>query len=106
VGKARGQPYNGATERFFDRVGSCFSNIHYTRMKGLPSTNTLAYYEHSLIMAVKSFITFGPGADAIKLFTVLMYCHSMRSLSLGVLKQFYSSINHGMAVNYHGKNVF
>ncbi len=47
-----------------------------------------------------------PGADAIKLFTVLMYCHSMLFLSFGVIKQFYSSINHGMAVNYHGKNVF
>jgi hypothetical protein len=31
----------------------------YTRqcLKGLPATNTLAYYELSLIMAVKSFIT-------------------------------------------------
>ncbi len=29
--------------------------------KAFPRTNTLAYYEHSLITAVKSFITLGPG---------------------------------------------
>jgi hypothetical protein len=29
--------------------------------KGWPVTKTLAYYEHLYIMAVKSFITFGPG---------------------------------------------
>ncbi len=27
---------------------------------GLPETKTLAYYENSLITAVKSFVTFGP----------------------------------------------
>jgi hypothetical protein len=29
--------------------------------KGFSATNTLAYYEHLLIAAIKSFITFGPG---------------------------------------------
>jgi hypothetical protein len=28
--------------------------------KGMPGTNTLAHYEHSYIMAAKSFITLGP----------------------------------------------
>jgi hypothetical protein len=31
--------------------------------KGLPGANTLAYYEHSLIAAVKSFITLGRGHE-------------------------------------------
>jgi hypothetical protein len=30
-------------------------------LKGLLGTNTLAYYEHSLIMDAKCFITFGQG---------------------------------------------
>ncbi len=29
--------------------------------KGLPETNTLAYYKYLLITAVKSFISLGPG---------------------------------------------
>jgi hypothetical protein len=30
-------------------------------LKGLPGTNTLAYYDHELITALKSFSTLGPG---------------------------------------------
>jgi hypothetical protein len=29
-------------------------------LKSLPETNSLGYYEHSQIMSIKSFITFGP----------------------------------------------
>jgi hypothetical protein len=35
VGKARSLPYSGASERFFNRVGSCFTNKHWTRLKRL-----------------------------------------------------------------------
>ncbi len=36
-------------------------------------TNTLAYYEHSLLAAVKSFITLGSGPiDINKLFSVVI----------------------------------
>ncbi len=41
--------------------------------KGLPATNSLAYYENLEIMAVKSFIAQAPGANVIKLFTALSY---------------------------------
>jgi hypothetical protein len=52
--------------------------------KGLPGTNTLAYYTQILITTVKSFITLTPGqsfplvillagANFIKLFTVVSY---------------------------------
>ncbi len=37
--------------------------------KGLPGTNTLAYYEHLQIMDVKSLITFAPGGNLIMLFS-------------------------------------
>jgi hypothetical protein len=39
--------------------------------KGLPGTNTLAYYENSLITDRKSFITLGPGGNVIKLFSFI-----------------------------------
>jgi hypothetical protein len=45
--------------------------------KGLPGTNTLAYYKHSQITAVKSFITMGISVDdnAIKLyFLTVNFC--------------------------------
>ncbi len=34
--------------------------------KGLPGTNSLAFYKHSQITDVKSFITLGPGVDGNK----------------------------------------
>ncbi len=37
--------------------------------KGLTKTNTLAYYQHLLIMDIKSFITLGPSVNVIKLFS-------------------------------------
>jgi hypothetical protein len=33
--KARSLPYSGAPERFFNRVGSCFTNRHWTRLERL-----------------------------------------------------------------------
>jgi len=36
--------------------------------KGLPGTNTLAFYEHSSIAEANSFITLRPGPNIIKLF--------------------------------------
>ncbi len=40
--------------------------------KGLPGTNAQAY-EYSQITDVKRFITSGPGANVIKLFTSVIY---------------------------------
>jgi hypothetical protein len=43
--------------------------VQATGLKGLPITNTLAYYEHSEITTSKSFITLGPvGINYTKLF--------------------------------------
>jgi hypothetical protein len=41
--------------------------------KGLPQTNTLAYYENSKIRVVKCFVTLAPGVKPIKLFTSVNY---------------------------------
>ena len=41
--------------------------------KGLPGTNSLAYYERSYLTAVKSFITLRPGPNVIKLFMSVIY---------------------------------
>jgi hypothetical protein len=35
LSKARRLPYRGAPERFFNRVGSCFTNKHKTRLERL-----------------------------------------------------------------------
>ncbi len=52
------------------------------------------------------FITFAPGANVIKLFTVVIYCHSMVIPSFSVIKLYYLGNYHGMAVNYHGIKLF
>jgi hypothetical protein len=35
VGKVRSLPYSGAPEMFYNRVGSCFTNIHYIKLERL-----------------------------------------------------------------------
>jgi hypothetical protein len=42
------------------------------------------------------------GASVIKLFTTVIYCHSMAIPSFFVIKLYYR----GMAVNYHGKKFY
>jgi hypothetical protein len=42
-------------------------------LKGIPRTNTLAYYELSYITAVKSFMTLSPGPTVIKLIISIIY---------------------------------
>jgi len=48
-----------------------------------------------------------PEANVIKLFTAVIYCHSMVISSFCVIKQYYDGNYHGMAVSnttviYHG----
>jgi hypothetical protein len=52
------------------------------------------------------FITLTPGANVIKLFTVVIYCHSMVRPSFCVIKLYYLVNYHGMAINYHGIKLF
>ena len=68
--------------------------------------NTLAYYDTATITAVKSFIVQAPGANVIKLFTAVIYCHSMVIPSFCVIKLYYLGNYHGMAVNYHSIKLF
>jgi hypothetical protein len=51
VGKARSLPYSGAPERFFNRVGSCFTNRHETRLE------RLAMDKHSSLL--RTFVNYG-----------------------------------------------
>jgi hypothetical protein len=50
-------------------------------------------------MALKLF---KPGPNVIKLFTAVIYCHSMVIPPFCVIKQHYLGNYCGMAVNYHG----
>jgi hypothetical protein len=43
-----------------------------------------------------------PGANVMKLFTVVIYHHSMVILSICVVRLYYPESYSGMAVNYHG----
>jgi hypothetical protein len=52
--------------------------------------------------AHKMLVKVTPGPNVIKLFTVVIYRHSMVILSLCVIKQYYRGNYCGMAVNYHG----
>ena len=47
-----------------------------------------------------------PGANVIKLFTAVIYCHSMVISSFCVIKLYYLGNYHEMAVNYHGIKLF
>ncbi len=57
-----------------------FANIRLS-WKGLPWTNTLAYYRHLYIVAVKNFYNMGPVANFIKLFCSIIYT------AMGILPQ-------------------
>ncbi len=46
-GQGQGPTLSRASERIFNRVGSCFTNKPRLSWKGLAGANTLAYYEHS-----------------------------------------------------------
>jgi hypothetical protein len=47
-----------------------------------------------------------PGANVIKLFAAVIYCHSMVIPSFCVIKLYYFGNYHGMAVNYHSIKLF
>jgi hypothetical protein len=74
VGKARGLQYIEEPERCYTWVGSDLTRKHFLLgWKGLPETNTLAYYKNPLITAVKSFEVHAPGVSIMKLFTSVIY---------------------------------
>ncbi len=61
--KGRSLPKSGTLERCFTQVGSGLTKNIRLSLKGLPRTNTSAYYEHSQFTDVNYFITFGPGSQ-------------------------------------------
>jgi hypothetical protein len=64
VGEARSLPYSGAPEKRFTQVALALPANIRLGWKGLPGTNTLAYYKTPKITVAKSFITLatGPGS--------------------------------------------
>ncbi len=66
VGKAEAYPSKAPFKWLHS--GASPTNIRLG-WKGLHETNTVTYYELSLITSVKSFKTLTPGANVIKLFT-------------------------------------
>jgi hypothetical protein len=60
VDKAKSLPQSGAPKWYFTWVGSFHTRNMTLSQKGEQRTNTLAYYEISLLADVKSFVTFAP----------------------------------------------
>jgi hypothetical protein len=61
----------------------------------------------SAVMQEKNrFVNTRPGANVIKLFTVVICCHSMVIPLFCVINLYYFGNYHGMAVNYHGIKLF
>ncbi len=65
--------------------------------------NTISGIIAQLVFHKKSLPS---GANVIKLFTTVIYCHSMVIPSFCVIKLYYLGNYHGMAVNYHGIKLF
>ncbi len=62
--------------------------------------NTLTYNSAILNSSAKRLIFQTPGANVIKLFTALIYCHFKVILSLCII-ELYCHVNYcGMSVNY------
>jgi hypothetical protein len=61
-----------------------------------------AYLGHFYATKKKSFTRFTPGPTVIKLFTAVIYCHSMVISPFCVIKQHYLGNYCGMVVNYNG----
>jgi hypothetical protein len=57
-------------------------------------------------VAERSSFTPLPGANVTKLFTAVIYCHSKLIPSFHVMKLNYLGNYNGMAVNYHGIDLF
>ncbi len=64
VGEARNLPYSGALGRCLTQAPSLTANIRLG-WKGLPGTNTLAYYKNQQTTSVKSFIVKAPGVNTV-----------------------------------------
>jgi hypothetical protein len=62
-----------------------------------------AYFAAAAEIEVKLQFTLTPGANVIKLFTAVIYRHSMVIPSFCVIKHYYYGRYHRMAINYRGK---
>ncbi len=75
------------------------TNLHqYLHFPQLKYLSKLQSYHSKLLQ----YWTMPPRANVVKLFTVVIYCQSLVML-------FYNTewwCNHGMAVNYHSKNLY
>ncbi len=87
-------PLSSSDVKFFD-AGDYLCN----------ATNKFGWESKSGSLIVKEHTRFEfwrSGANVIKPFTAVIYCHSMVILSFCVINQYYLGNYNGIAVNYHG----
>ena len=65
VDKDRSLPYGGAPERFFNRVGPCFTNKQLTRLERLALDKHPSLLRTFFNKGRKVFVTFGPSKDSL-----------------------------------------
>jgi hypothetical protein len=72
VGKGRSLPYSGAPERFFNRVGSCFTNRHYTKLERLAMDKHSSLLRTFVNYGRKKFYNIGP-SFSVKVFSNICF---------------------------------
>jgi hypothetical protein len=70
AGKARCLPYSGAPEKFFDRLGPCFTN-RQTRLERLAMDKHSSLLQKLVNYDRKKFITLGPGSGIINYLAIV-----------------------------------
>jgi hypothetical protein len=62
VGKAKGLPKSGASESFFNRVRSCFTNKHLIRLEKIAGDKHLSLLRKFVTYGRKKLYNIGPVA--------------------------------------------
>jgi hypothetical protein len=87
VGKARSLPYIGASERLFNRIGSCFTNKHWTRLERLNRSKYSSLLLKFVTYGRKKFYNIGPGSNVIKMSVIYGFSRSAEAFDPGKLFQ-------------------
>ncbi len=105
VGKARSLPESGVLFGCSTQVGYSLTHKHQSRLERLARDKHSSLLRTFVNYGRKKFYNVDPmGPNVIKLFTVVIYRHSMVIQSFCVIKQHYLGNYCRMAVNDHRNN--
>jgi len=90
VGRAKSLPESGAFERFFNRVGSCFTNNHHTRLERLARSKHFNLLQKFVTYGLKSLIILAHDVHILKL--ILSFATRLYKLTCSSLERIYSLV--------------